>query len=136
MSANAQHIGGEGSAVLGAAEGLVKGVWWMGLGLVALTGRGAGRVVQALMDAGREFEPKVSQGIRTAEESATEMAGSVGAQIWNVAGKIMPERSETAEEKLPTREEIHAIQHALEELKRELAEIRSSKSGTAPAGPE
>jgi polyhydroxyalkanoate synthesis regulator phasin len=148
MSTNPQDVN-EPESAAGSATGLVKQIWWAGLGLMAVAGRQAEQVVQALVDAGREFEPRLNEGVKRVEENASEVAGAVGSQVRSITEKIKfkPAPAETTESGggeinlknlqslsslyhragLPTRDDIELIKKRLTELTEELHEIRSRK---------
>jgi poly(hydroxyalkanoate) granule-associated protein len=127
-----------GRRALDPVIGTVQGVWWVGLGLVAVAGEQTARLVRALAEKGREAQPVVSRGVSNAvtgvESGAKTFANKVGRTAAATTGSI-DERIETAIQRMgiATRADIAALENRIEKLKREVGshERTARRRGTA-----
>src|SRR5919106_4070044 len=127
-----------GRTALDPLIGTVQGVWWVGLGLVAVAGEQTARLFRTLAQKGREAQPVVSRGVSTAfsgvESGAKTFANKVGRTAAATTGNI-DERIETAIQRMgiATRADITALESRIEDLKRELgSHERTAHRGEAP----
>ena len=107
--------------------GVLHRVLLAGLGVVGFAGEGAAKVVDALVEKGRQLEPKVSQGVDEVGQGLKGFAGKVGRGAGQAEAKVDEKVGETLRRMgFPTKREIDDLARKVEELSSRLAEFRAA----------
>ena len=109
--------------------GVLHKVLLAGLGVVGFAGEGAARMVDALVEKGRELEPKVSQGVDEMGQGLKGFAGKVKSGAGQAEAKMDEKFGETLRRMgFPTKAEIDELARKVEELSSRLAEFRAAST--------
>jgi poly(hydroxyalkanoate) granule-associated protein len=108
--------------------GVLRGAWYMSLGLIWVAGEQAGRAVKALVEKGKQVAPTVTEQGKKASEGVSEVVGDVGGRLKVLASKVgrAPEVAEAAlDERIgaalqrtgfPSKAEIEALSSKVDSL--------------------
>ena len=120
-----------------AVAGAARQAWWATLGLVAVAGEQAGKLINALVDKGKEVEPSVSDAFKKAGDQLSHAAGKVGARVRSAmdrgagaAESAVDERVAAALHRMgfPTKEDVQAIAERIDALAARLEEMARQRS--------
>jgi poly(hydroxyalkanoate) granule-associated protein len=123
------------TSVLEPVAGLLRGVWWLGLGTVVVVGEQTGRLVTALVERGREVEPAVIEPLKKAQGGVSAAVGEAGAGLKELRKKIgrgaekieavLDERIAAALERTeaPLREEVGNLASAVDQLTKKVEQL-------------
>ncbi len=118
---------------------VVSGIWYMGVGLVAVAGEQTGRMVKALVDKGREVQPMLREQGKKAAEEVSDAVGGVGDKLKGLTHRVAqaPEAAEAAlDDKVvgalqrlgfPTRDEIAAMSAKLDSITERLESLQAAR---------
>lgn len=121
-----------GRSVLDPLVGTAQGVWWVGLGLVAVAGEQTARLIRALARKGREAQPAVSHGVSTAVGGVETGVKTLTSKVSRTAAASnIDERIESAIHRIGivTRSDIQALESKIDELKSQLGAHEHSAHG-------
>ncbi|HWR54778.1 MAG TPA: phasin family protein [Bryobacteraceae bacterium] len=123
-------------------------VWLAGLGAATLAGKETAKLVDTLVEKGKEVEPGV---IDRGKQMGAELSGAaqeVGSRVKDVASRV-GKRAEAAEAMLDervraglermgyaTREDFQALSKKLDELTNKIEEMAAKRNPRRPAGEE
>lgn len=123
-------------------------VWLAGLGAATLAGKETAKLVDTLVEKGKEVEPTV---IEKGKQVGAELSGAaqeVGTRVKDMAAKV-GKRAEAAEAMLDervraglermgyaTREDFQALSAKLDALTAKIEEMAAKRGGRKPAGEE
>jgi poly(hydroxyalkanoate) granule-associated protein len=100
-----------------------------GLGVVGYAGEGAAKLVDALVEKGRELEPRVSKGVDEMGQGLKDFAGKVGRGAGQAEAKVDEKVGETLRRMgFPTKSEIDDLARKVDELSARLAEFRAAST--------
>jgi poly(hydroxyalkanoate) granule-associated protein len=111
-------------------------VWWAGLGLAAVAGEQGERLLQTLVEKGKEVEPTVREQSRKVKEGMEEVVDDVGARLKGVAeaiGRGAGKAESAFDEKVsgafqrmgfPTREDIESLKRKIDDLTARLERLQ------------
>ncbi len=128
--------------------GVARQVWWAGLGILGLAGKGVSRLVGTLVEQGKELEPSVDASLHKVRTEVSSTVGGVGTKVREVGEKVrstagkgegaFDERVAATLQRLgvATRDDIQAIHRRLDELASSLGETTESGSEDMEAGAE
>ncbi len=114
----------------------LRHVWWAGLGLAAVAGEQTGRVLNALVEKGREVEPTVVEQSKRAGHEVSEAVDDVGDRLRQFMDKIgrgagaaeaaFDERAAAALDRMgfPKREDLDALSSKIDALTARLEELQ------------
>lgn len=123
-------------------------VWLAGLGAATLAGKETARLVDTLVEKGKEVEPAVIERGKQVGADLSDAAQEVGTRVKDMAAKV-GKRAEAAEAMLDervraglermgyaTREDFQALNAKLDALTAKIEEIAAKRGGRRPSGEE
>jgi poly(hydroxyalkanoate) granule-associated protein len=125
---------------------LLHQVWLAGLGAVSLAGQEAAKLVDQLVEKGKEMEPAVIDRGKKVGEEISDAAEEVGMRIRDVAARVskraeaaeamMDERVRAALDRMgyATKEDFEGLSAKLDALMARLEELGTRRGGKKPSG--
>ena len=132
----------QGVSVAQVAEpvvGVVRGLWYLSVGLVAVAGEQTGRAVKTLIEKGRQVQPAIIEQGKKAGEGVSDAVGEVGEKLKGLTTRVgrVPEAAEemldqkvgAALQRLgfPTKEEMAQLSAKLDGVVERLEALQGSK---------
>jgi poly(hydroxyalkanoate) granule-associated protein len=117
----------------------LRHVWWAGLGLAAVAGEQTGRVLNALVEKGREVEPTVVEQGKKAGHEVSEAVGDAGERLKKLVEKLgrsagaaeaaFDERAAAALDRMgfPKKEDLDALSAKIDALTARLEEMQRNR---------
>jgi poly(hydroxyalkanoate) granule-associated protein len=112
----------------------MRQVWWAGLGLVAVAGEQAGKIVDTLVEKGREVEPSVEEAFKKAgsqfEQAGTRVKDFVNQRTGAAEAKL-DERVAAALNRMgfPTAEDLRDLSARMDALAARLEQMQARWKG-------
>lgn len=119
-----------------ACAGTMRQVWWASLGLLAVVDEKSGRLVDTLIQKGKEFEPSVKECFKKAGKEISDATEAVGTQIKGLGEKVGKAPAQNligaVEEKIsatvkrmgiPSKDEIQSLNRKVDELGTKVEEL-------------
>lgn len=121
----------------------LRGIWWFGLGAVAVGGALAGQLIRTFVERGKEVEPRLAAPLKKVE-SVGEVFSGAGTRLKGVSsslGESAQKIESVLEERFtsllscaqePLRQEVQQLTKKVEELTNKIAqyESKSAETGT------
>jgi len=134
---------GQGMKAARAVGRSIRGVWWFGIGAVAVGGALAGQLVRTLVQRGKEVEPSLAVPLKKVEGVGEVITGAgsrlkeFGASIGESAHKVegaMEERwaGLLARAQAPLRQEVEELNKKVSELTQKLEKYESKTETAEP----
>lgn len=115
---------GPAGATSEASEGPLRQVWWASLGLLAVVDEQTGRLLDTLIQKGKEFEPSVKDGFKKAGKGIRETTEAVGTQLKDLGEGIEEKVSATVKRMgVPSKDEIESLSRKVDELGTRVEEL-------------
>lgn len=123
----------------GVLLGALQGVWWFSLGTLAVAGEQTGRLVNLLVQRGKEAEPSLRGPLKKAEGGVTTALSDAGTQLKKLgkslgrgAGKVegvLDERVAAllAQREAPLRQEMQDLAKKVEDLTGKLEQLQTRR---------
>ena len=114
----------------------LRHVWWAGLGLAAVAGEQTGRVIDALVERGKQVEPTVIEQGKKAGQEVSEAVNDVGEKLKAFIDRVgrsagaaeaaLDERATAALERLgfPKKADLDALAAKIDALTARLEELQ------------
>lgn len=130
---------GPAGATSEASEGPLRQVWWASLGLLAVADEQTGRLMDTLIQKGKEFEPSVKEGARKAGKGISETTDALGTRLKGLREGIEDKVAAAVKRMgVPSKDEIDSLSQKVdelttrvEELLAKLAEARGERGATS-----
>jgi len=107
-----------------AGPGAMRQVWWATLGLLAVVDEQTVRLVDTLVQKGKEYEPSVKEGFKKAGKGIRETTEAVGTQLKDLGEGIEEKVSATAKRMgVPSKNEIESLSRKVDELSTRVEEL-------------
>lgn len=127
---------GPAGATREASEGPLRQIWWASLGLLAVADEQTGRLMETLIQKGKQVEPSVKEGVRKAGKGIRETTEAVGAQLKDLGEGIEEKVSATVKRMgVPSKNEIESLSRKVDELSTRVEELLMKLGQARGEGP-
>jgi poly(hydroxyalkanoate) granule-associated protein len=134
---------GQGMKAARAVGRSVRGVWWFGIGAVAVGGALAGQLIRTLVERGKQVEPRLAVPLKKVEgvgdvlsEAGTRLKGlgtSLGESAQKMEGAVEERFAGLlARTQAPLRQEVQELTKKVDELTRKLDQYEAKPGETQP----